>query len=87
MQHDPETAAIFDKLDRVAGDAKKAAAAIGGTHEILRRAIGAQDDELARLEAEIEAEIEAERKRAVELEKALNALSRQNRKLVMAHRN
>jgi hypothetical protein len=82
MQHDPETAAMFDKLDRVAGGAKKAAAAIGGTHEILRRAMGGPDDELARLAEQME----AEKKKAAELEKALNALSKKNRKSVMAAR-
>jgi hypothetical protein len=82
MQHDPETAAMFDKLDRVAGGAKKAAAAIGGTHEILRRAIGGPDDELTRLEEQME----AERKKTAQLEKELNAMSKKNKKLVIGAR-
>lgn len=43
---DPALSSVFDKLDRAAGGARKAAVAIGGTQEILRRAIG-DDDGLA----------------------------------------
>lgn len=75
---DPATASMFDKLERVAGGAKKAAAAIGGTHEILRRAIGTEDESLRWRE-----QVEVEKKNAAEIERRLNAAIKRNRKMVL----
>jgi hypothetical protein len=69
---DPATAAMFDKLERVAGDAKQAAALIGGTRDILMRKIRGTEGEA----------LEAERRAVAEREKKLNAVIRRNRKLI-----
>jgi hypothetical protein len=78
---DPATASMFEKLELVEGGAKRAAAAIGGTHEILRRAIGTEDETVRWRE-----QIEAEKRNALEIERRLNAVIKRNRKGILGGR-